>query len=96
MVDFSGIFGRGHKSDLSTLLSENEVPMVKFCTFFQQMHNFYFGSLRVESQEHKDLEALLWQQCAISVDQIAESTVQVVPENIEKLMINCDANPGLV
>jgi hypothetical protein len=70
MVDFSGIFGRGHKSDLSVLLEDDQQPLILFSTFFQKMHNFYYTSLRIQSQEHKDLEALLWQQCANCVDTI--------------------------
>ena len=47
MVDFSGIFGRGHKSDLSQLLEEDAQPQILFKTFFQKMHNFFYGQLRI-------------------------------------------------
>ena len=49
MVDLSGIFGKGHKSDLSVLLDEDQQPLILFNTFFQRMHNFYYGSLRIQS-----------------------------------------------
>ena len=34
MVDLSGIFGKGHKSDLSVLLDEDQQPLILFNTFF--------------------------------------------------------------
>ena len=34
MVDLSGIFGRGHKQDLSSLLDDNQQPQILFSTFF--------------------------------------------------------------
>jgi len=71
MLDVSVLFESGPNFNVK--------PVIKLTDYFSALHNFYFGQLRVESQEDPMLETLLWKEMA-SVNE------DEVPRFVEKLL----------